>query len=254
MKKYLLILVGFASFLLNASAQNVLLAQDVAKDSIPEKFGPNLKHYTHFYLGYGFVVGPSENKGSQVKYPASHEWVIGLRYKYKVGEVYALGLDLTLTPQVFHLKQKEGKTLPTTTLYEYEKLKFNNLGLTFYNRFNWDKRGNYMGNFVDLGVYGNWLASAAHVYADEEIFGVGGPLSGVKNVKVRESGLEYVADFNYGALVRVGFNRYVFYGTYRISDLFDSGHSVFDPETGKNLWGFPELPRFTIGFQLSLHK
>src|SRR5688572_29727495 len=120
MKKYLLVLAAFAGLLFNASAQNVLLAQDVAKDSIQEKFGPNLKHYTHFYLGYGFVVGPSENQGSQVKYPSSHEWVIGLRYKYKVGEVYALGLDLALTPQVFHLKQQKKKTLPTTIQYENE--------------------------------------------------------------------------------------------------------------------------------------
>lgn len=253
MKKYLLVLAAFAGLLFNASAQNVLLAQDVAKDSIPEKFGPNLKHYTHFYLGYGFVVGPSENKGSQVKYPSSHEWVIGLRYKYKVGEVYALGFDLAFTPQVFHLKQQESKILPTPTLYEYEKLKFNNLGLAFYNRFNWDKRGNYVGNFVDLGVYGNWLAGAAHVYGDNEIFGLTSPFSGVKSVKVRESGLKYVADFNYGALVRLGFNRYVFYGSYRISDLFDSGYSVLTPD-GSNYFDFPELPRYTIGFQLSMHK
>jgi hypothetical protein len=253
MKKYLLFLGLISCSVIQAAAQNVLLAQDVAKDSIPEKFGPNLKHYTHFYLGYGFVVGPSENKGSQVKYPASHEWVIGLRYKYKVGEVYALGFDLALTPQVFKLKQQEGKTLPATTLYKSEKLKFTNLGLAFYNRFNWDKRGNYMGNFVDLGVYGNWLATQARIYEDDNIYGLVGPLSGVKTVKVRESGLKYVSDFNYGALVRVGFNRYVFYGTYRISDLFDSGYSVLNPD-GSNYFAFPELPRFTLGFQLSLHK
>jgi hypothetical protein len=249
MKKYIFLLCFLATLISKVSAQEVKLAQDVGSDTLKSKFGPNLKHYVHAYVGYGLVAGPSEAKGSQVKYPSSHEWVFGVRYKYKIGEVYGLGLDLALTPQVFALKQQEGKLLPNTVHHDSEKLKFTNIGLGFYNRFNFDKRGNYMGTFLDLGVYGNWMAHSAHVFQDPDSY----PLSGVKNIKVQENDLKYLANFNYGALVRLGFNNYVFYGTYRISDLFDSGYGVFDLN-GKNVFDFPELPRYTIGFQFSLHK
>ena len=252
MKKYLLSFGLLAACFTTAPAQKVLLAQDVTKDTVEVKFGPNKKYFGHMYVGYGFVAGPAENKGSAVDYGSSHEWLFGYRFKYKVGNVYALGFDVTVNPVTYFIKQKTGKTLPNPFLFDEEKFKFTNFGLSVYQRFNWDKRGNYVGNFIDMGAYGNWMPVKVHIFEDDNLFGISGPLSGVKEVKVRETGLKYVEDFNYGVLARVGFNRYVFYGSYRLSDLF-GGYSVAD-ETGKNMYDFAELPRVTVGFQLGLHK
>ena len=251
MKKYLLFISLFVSTVFASQAQQVVLAQDVAKDSVQRNFGPNRRHFTHLFVGYGLVAGASE-AGSEIKYLNSHEWQFGFRYKFKVSNFYALGLEATLNPQTYYLKQTPEKTLPNFIQHDVEKLKFTNAGLGFYNRFNFGKRGNYIGNFLDLGIYGNWMPVKAHIYQDDDLFGLVGSLSGVKNVKVRENGLKYVEDFNYGVLARLGFNRYVFYGSYRLSNLF-GGYAVLDGY-GNNLFGFAELPRLTVGFQLSFHK
>ncbi len=253
MKKYLLFWGLLLGVWVPALAQKVLLAQDVTKDTVKQTFGPNQKYFGHFYTGFGLVAGPSEAKGSAVQNLRSNEFLFGYRYKYKVASFYALGLDLALSFQSFNLKQQAGKTLPNTQLYDKEKLKFTNAGLGLYNRFNFDKRGNYIGKYLDLGVYGNWVPFKTHVYQDDHIFGLIGPLSGVKKVKVRETGLKYVADFNYGALARIGTNQFALYGAYRLSDLFDSGYAQFN-ENGINVFDFAELPRFMIGLQISLHE
>jgi len=250
-KKYLLFFSCFVFYLSPALGQKVVLEQDLTQDSVKKTFGPNLKYFGHFYGGFGLYAGASE-AGSEIDYLKSHEFVMGYRFKYKISGVYALGLDGTATFQSVHLKQEAGKTLPATTLYEEEKLKFTNFGLSFYNRFNWDKRGNYVGNFIDLGVYGNLMPFKSHIYEDDQIFGIVGPLDGVKKVKVRETGLKYVSDTNYGFLMRVGFNRYLIYGTYRISDLFEAGYGGLDIN-GNQKFDFAELPRLSIGFQIGIH-
>ena len=251
MKKLLAFYLLFLGCLTSVSAQKVLLEQNVSEDSVKKTFGPNLKYFGHFYGGFGLIAGPAE-AGSKIRYFISHEFLLGYRFKYKVGKVYALGLDATVTFQSVFLKQEDGKTLPTTAMYDSEKLKFTNIGLGFYNRFNWDKRGNYVGNFIDLGVYGNWMPFKTHVYEDDQIFLLTGPLNAVKEIKVRETGLNYIADFNYGLLSRIGFNRYVLYGTYRLSDLFNTGYWVTGVD-GNNLFDFAELPRISIGFQIGIH-
>jgi hypothetical protein len=251
MKKSIAFLLLFLGCLPSASAQKVLLEQNVSEDTIKQNFGPNLKYFGHFYGGFGMIAGLA-GTGSEIDYLKSHEFVMGYRFKYKLSRFYALGFETGLTLQSVFLKQEAGKTLPTSNLYEKEKLKFTNLGLGIYNRFNWGKRGNYIGNFIDLGVYGNLMPFKAHIYEADQIFGMAGPLDGIKKIKVRETGLKYISDTNYGFLTRIGFNRYVFYGTYRISDLFEKGFSMVDKQ-GNKLYNYAELPRLSLGFQIGIH-
>ena len=250
MKKYILFLGLMVALGVQGFAQKVLLEQNVAADTVKKTFGPNLKYFGHFYGGFGLIAGAAE-AGSEIDHLKSHEFVMGYRYKYKVGKVYALGFDGTVTFQSIFLEQHPGKILPNPVLHDQEKYKFTNVGLSFYNRFTWDKRGNYVGNFIDLGVYGNLMPFKTHIYKDDHLFGIVGPLDGVKEIKVRETGLKYVSDTNYGVLVRLGFNRYVLYGNYRLSDLFDSGYGVGTVDGGIKV--YPELPRLSIGFQIGIH-
>lgn len=223
------------------SGQEVILEQDVWQNTEPQNWGPNLKHFIYPFTGYGFVAGAAETAGSQVKYGASHDWHLGLRYKLKLAELYAVGLDLHVNPQTFYLKQHAGKTLPNSLQHESEKLRITNVGLGFYNRINFRKRGNYLGNFTDLGVFGNWLASSTHI-ARDQVESNGEPAG--EEIIVKSNNLNYLTDFHYGLLARIGFNRFVFYGTYRLSNLFNN-------RQGKN---FAELPKMVIGFELGLHQ
>lgn len=250
MKKVLLLAGVLIGLWGKVNAQKVLLYQDVTSSTEKQTFGPNLKYFGHFYGGFGLVASSSE-KGSEVEYPASHEFLLGYRYKYKIAKFYALGWDLSLQSQTFKLKQHEGKTLPNPILHNEEKYRFTSLSLGIYNRFNFGRRGNHIGNFLDLGVYGSWVPFKTHLYKDDQLFGLIGPLDGVKEVKVRETGLKYVADTNYGVQARLGFNRYVLYGTYRLSDLFEAGYGVGNGNGG--IKTYAELPRLTVGFQIGVH-
>lgn len=241
MKKYFVLSCLLVSCLSFARAQEVLLKQDVKDATQTGNFGPNQKYYLHAFVGYGFIVGAAEEKTSRINYGYSHDWQIGLRFKFKVAEFYALGLDATLNPQTYYLKQKEPKNLPDTNLHGTEKLRLTNVGLGFFNRFNFDKRGDYMGNFLDLGIFGNWLPVSTHIYHDEF---EDTDVPGASQATVKLKNLNYLTNFNYGVTARVGFNRYVFYATHRLSDLFNA-------EQGKD---FAELPRTVIGFELGLHK
>src|SRR5688500_2386900 len=113
MKKYLLFFVLLAGTVTDLLAQRILLEQDVSGDSIMETYGPNRKHFGHFYMGFGFVAGPAEASSSDVDYFKSHEVLFGYRYKYRVSNFYALGFETTFGTQTFEIKQHAGKGLPS---------------------------------------------------------------------------------------------------------------------------------------------
>jgi hypothetical protein len=101
-------------------------------------------------------------------------------------------------------------------------------------RFNYGRRGNIIGKFIDLCAYGDWTFSASNNTKDKRQNG--------NHVKTRITHLNYYNSTNYGVLARIGFNRYVFYGSYRLSNMFKSSAN------------FPELPRITVGLQIGFHK
>lgn len=226
-------------FLVNmAFSQGVVLEQDVNKDSIPPTFGPNLKNYGHTYIGLGWVLGQSDSAGATINMGSSTDFVVGYRYKRKLSNFYAIGFDLNYGVTSFNLKQDSSKILPNGVLHDKEKLNTNQLGLILYNRFNFGKRGNYLGKFIDLGGYGNFTFNVKHIYKDSYV------IANSDNASVRKvvnTGLVYTNPVNYGVQARIGFNRYVFYGSYRLSDLFKSNFI------------YPELPRIIIGFQIGMH-
>jgi len=227
-------LISFA-----CKAQTVMLEQDVIKDTIPDKTGPNLKSFKHFCIGYGFVFGESEGSGATVKSFGSSDFQLGFRYKRRVSNFYALGYEITYRVTAYKLKQDSSKRFPNKILHEKEKFSQNNLGLSLYNRFNFGKRGNYVGNFIDIGAYGDWAFSS--VVQTKDSYGVANAY-GARFIEQTHGNLIFVNPFNYGGLFRLGFNRYVLFATYRLSDLF------------KAKYNYPELPRITAGVQFGLHK
>ena len=120
MKRYLLLLGFLIALHSPVLAQKVLLYQDVTKDTVKQTFGPNLKYFGHFYGGFGLLAGSAE-AGSEIDYLKSHEFMMGYRFKYKLGNFYAIGLDATLTLQSIFLEQEGAKTLPTAMIHDEEK-------------------------------------------------------------------------------------------------------------------------------------
>jgi hypothetical protein len=214
-------------------SQAVLMHQDV-KDNVVGKHGPNLKNFSHFYIGFGLVVGASDSAGSDVIAGKSSNFVLGYRYKLRINNFFAIGCEAAFNSYSFSLKQNAAKITPDTIVHDKEQLNIGNLGLAGYLRFNFGRRGNQVGKFVDVGSYGDWRISGVNFTRDK--------MDNGNVVKTKISRLDYFNRFNYGALARIGFNRYVIYGTYRLSDIFKSDVK------------YPELPRLTIGLQIGIHK
>ena len=218
---------------LGAFSQDILLEQNVKADSVRPKYGPNLSNYLHGYIGLGFPLFTSEAV-SYTKPGSSSAFDFGLRYKRKLTNYLAVGIDMGVVAAAYKVQQKEGKTVPDTIINDKEKFQINSLQGSVYTRINVGRRGNYIGNFLDLGAFGSWNMIKKHKTTNENEEG--------EKVKVITGKLKYVETFGYGLLARIGVSRYAFTATYRLSDIFDSSAAI------------PELPRLIVGVEIGLFK
>ena len=245
MKKLIILSCCLLGLMPVAFGQDVLLEQDVNKDTIPQTHGPNLKHYSQFYIGYGFIAGETGGPGADIKYGASDQGMFGYRYKRRISNFYAIGYELNYNVLSFHLDDAKGKVFPTPTVYDKEKLVLHNLGLGLYNRFNFGRRGNHLGKYLDLGVYGDWSFDSKYIakYEQDSVNALGG-----KQVKMVVKDLDYLNKIHYGVTARFGINRFMLFGSYRLSDIFKEDYQ----QTVTKLDGYAELPRMVFGLQIGL--
>lgn len=229
--RILLLTLIIASFLPSAAAQTVLLDREDI-DSTVSLFGPNRKHFVHLHFGYGLIFGKN-NEGAKTRVPGSYDFKIGLRYKYKISETLALGLEANYGNHTFDFRQEEGKVFADTTLNDEEELIVHYLEPTVYFRINIGERGNSMGRFVDLGAGLPINIGAAHFTSNEL------PTGEIRTVTT--SRLNYVESYFLQAFVRIGFNNLSFYYQYRFTEIFN--------ETVN----YPALPAMTLGLQLGIH-
>jgi hypothetical protein len=235
----------FAAFFLlvltsgSISAQDLVMGQKPGADTIPPTKGPGLKKYTHLFSGTGLVVGPLEGSGASIMNHSSTDFNFGIRHKRKITGLWEAGFDVYYGLTSFKFKQDANKTFPTAVENNREKLNFNHLGLVLFNRIKFMRTGNYIGNFIDLGVYGDGEFMVKHIIINRHPSSTHPLRAGYSRVAARN--LEYTEAFNYGVTARLGFNRYVIFGKYRLSNMFK-------PE-----FEFPEMPRITAGLQIGLH-
>src|ERR1044071_4654952 len=117
----------------------MVLSVDRGKDSIPFDRGPNLKKFSGLIMGGGFVVS-GDKQGARIKYGSAGEYYIGSRTKYKISAVYSLGWETMFRTQIFKLKQNDEKILPDTIKHDVERFDITGIGVSFYNRFNFDPK------------------------------------------------------------------------------------------------------------------
>jgi hypothetical protein len=219
---------------LAGSAQQVLLSRNVLADTIKPRFGQNMRNFVHVYGGLGMMAGNSSAKGADMVYVMSPNLDIGVRYKLKIARYYAIGAEFSYNLYSYKIMQDAGKIFPDTIRHDAERIIFSNLSMGFYNRISLGKTGNYIGKFIDLGVYGDWIHYADHFTRDK--------LENGNIERIHTSGLSWVKHWQYGVYAHFGITRYVLFVKYRLSDLFDDNYN------------YPELPRWTVGLQIGIHK
>ncbi len=234
-KKYLFVFIA----LLFSSA---LFSQEVLINETPDslysvkKWGPNRSNYIHFYVAYGMAAGLPEGNAFDLKYGLSREWRFGLRYKRRICNHYAMGLDLSIASYRYRFAQYSSKQFPDSLLHDKEYLQLPTVGLEYYNRINFGRRGDKIGNYLDFGAYATYTYSASLTYNDK----LTTPFQGASKVKTELSELDYITDTQWGFKARLGNNRYVLWASYRMSDWLKT--------TGNHV----DLPRTTIGLEIGL--
>lgn len=230
--KPLIIAAGLFLLFGSAPAQNIVLEKDPAIDSLVPKRGPNRKHYLHTYMSFGFTTDPGE-AGARSRQGTFGHCQLGLRYKRRLSQTFALGYEFAYDVNDLSQRQESGKLVPDTLQYRRERLIFYNALFSPYLRINFGRRGNQLGKYVDLAAYGTYTVSHVLFQRSE--------LPDGRNIRSRTTGLTYFQRFNYGATVRIGINKIILYGHYRLSDLFYAN------------WNFPEPARLQVGVQFVLN-
>ncbi|HYW95305.1 MAG TPA: hypothetical protein VE870_06950 [Bacteroidales bacterium] len=239
MKKILLLLIILLPTGLVFS-QKVELSKNV-DEQYKDNHGPNMRHYGYFYTGLGIIPEFDKESGSAVKFWGSGEYTIGYRYKLKLLSFYALGFDASFIHTRYnYIIDDLAVTNPDNplTFVNDEKrhaLVNNSITLEVYQRINLGKRGNTLGNYLDVGLSGSWNHTVKEVivkeYADNAYY------AGKSRTVNRK--LDFPEPFSYGVKARIGHNKFVIYGNYRLSDYFRN-----------DTYDIPELPRLRVGVEL----
>lgn len=199
------------------------------------KRGPNQDKYSHLFLSYGFVSG-LDNDSSEVIFGKSGSFSVGYLWKWRLSKWSEIGFDIAYHRSAFHIVQDSSKTMPNNVLHKKEKLVFNSLMTAPFVRFKLVNKIHSNGTFIDLGGFAGWQYDVRHKTLEKQ------PNPGAGKTKTLDTRLDYKRDYTYGLLARVGFNRFVFYGRYRLSELF----------TDKS--GFNDLPILEFGMRLGIHQ
>lgn len=226
--KYLLFIFTFLLFSAPAFMQTPVLSEDVDLNIEKPKFGENRKHYTQFYASLGAILGKSEGDILEVNSWKSSYFDFGFRYKLRLFEYNAVGFQIYYNYYSYRLKYESGVGSPII-VHDKDRIRTNNFGLGIFDRINYGRRGDHLGKYVDIGAYGEISYRRAQYYKQEQTNG---------EVLLAElTKLKAIEKLNYGVFANVGFNKFLIFGKYRLTDMI-SDRNQFD-----------EMPRLVIGLQ-----
>lgn len=217
----------------NVYSQKQIIHQNLKQDTLKINRGPNAKKYSYSYIIVGGVVPDSK----VVDATWCHEFGFGWLKKRKLNNTFSLGYDFSFSYRNYRIKDTTYYALPAGASLIKERLYTRNLQLKPWLRINVGKRGNTLGNFIDIGAFGEWSFARTHYYKFENPKGTPEGVKGEYLLKKHN----WFLPFNYGAMLRIGFNKWSFYGMYRLSDMFKS-----------NIY-FKEMPRITAGVNYAIY-
>ncbi len=230
--KLMLLLVLLLISAGSISAQGPLMNRTVAKDTAMGNRGPNLKKYRHWFVNVGFLIPHSNNH--YLKYGLSNEIGFGFRTKRKIAEHYAIGLDFAYQYRNYNLKKFINYPGVDSLNVTKERFVQRGIQMGLYQRINYGRRGNFLGKYIDLVIWGEVPFWNLHSYRfsspeSQKMFG--------KNGKIVLRNFEWDETFLYGVQLRIGFNKSIIYGNYRFSQMFSTSS------------GLPQLSPIMVGFQ-----
>jgi hypothetical protein len=147
----------------------------------------------------------------------------GIYYKIKASNFYSI------VGQVAYQRPVYSFEVSSPDVY-YEELVLNNGSIALLNRFNFGKRGNFIGYYLALGASADYTLRNKMRSKKDAI-----PGSNFKFYKVQQYNLDYINKLNYNAEVQIGINKWVVFGKYRLTDAINPDKATF------------KLPQTTVG-------
>lgn len=223
--------LSIALLLLKLSfSQTVLMHEKVDSVYKTSDYGINSKYYLNTYMSYGFIFDKSSTNVEKTKFWGTQSIAYGLRFKYKILNHWASGLETELRYSSFNI--------PVDKPLLKKQYRFLDLRMAWYNRINFGMRGAIMGKFLDFGVFGSRILNAERYTKFD-------PNNSEFKHSIRvDHGLNIFNNFNYGLLLRIGLNQWVLFSEYRFSDLLD------EDKWSESL----SFPRWTVGLQFNFHR
>ncbi len=242
MKNLIIIFLIFSVSIISGQTNDTI--KTVNKHKRSHEFGPKNMHYAHAYFNFLFALPPEEGTDADIFFGKSHSVSYGIRYRFKIAGFFALGAGINYTYYAWHFKQYDAKKIPSSTIYDKEKLKINALGADVFIRFMFGKnKKSPVGNYADIGAYGDWDFYDSRQYTN--FVNQTNP-DGYKTNTGINSKLNYLTKINYGPELRLGYGKTVLFAKYRISDLFTPEYKEIISPT--------ELPRLMIGLEIGFHQ
>ncbi|PKP01627.1 MAG: hypothetical protein CVU11_14600 [Bacteroidetes bacterium HGW-Bacteroidetes-6] len=217
-----------------AQSQVVVMDETVTPlDTVRPDLGPNGKRMFNTVMGFHLVIPTEVNDRAPVSLGASNGFRIGYVWKYRLNNVFSLGYMVDFNTFNFRYKQNTIKDFPDTIIHQSQSVGINTLGAAVFFRINFDaKRGNIMGHYLDLGAYADLNISRYYRTKDENDLD--------EIIRTRVSRLSFIEKYQYGVYAAIGLNRFVLYGRYRFSDVFNSPYMSAEP------------PRLNVGIGFSI--
>ncbi len=245
MKNALTIIFLVTCMSFSVKAQKTVLNRNVERqlermnDTV---WGPNASHFICRTFGFGLVSRIQQNDSMAIKPGFSSIWAnVGLKYKKKLNETFALGLEGMLAVQQYKIVQGEKNLLSPELNNDKQLLGLYSAGLGGYLRINFGNRGNRIGRYFDLGGDLHYLYYT-RMFTKNDV----DPTSngGASHEKLTQSKLDYVSKAQYFGYFKFGINKIAFFARYRFSDIFTQSNNIH------NGMILPQLPPLCIGLEI----
>ena len=221
MERYKIVRVTILLVLLSLVHTNIP-AQDLIfqkqPDSVPShpNFGPNRRHFYHPFISSSLALPASATSIMNTAQPFTGQVTLGFRYKLKPARPIAIVSECGISRNFFRISQSAGKSFPDSFIHEYQSIRILGLFGGAFLRFRLGQRGDYLGQYIDLGLTAqasiwNQLVTKDLVKSKDykPYLAERTTVSLLKNIK----------PIAYRASVRIGFDRFSLTTSYRLSRL-----------------------------------
>lgn len=206
-------------------------------DSMPlhPNFGPNRRDFCHAFISTSILLPASGALTFKTNQPFTGQFSVGFRYKIKVARPLGIIAECGIDRSFFRMDQDSSKQFPDTLIHQSQSIHSNGLFGGLFMRIRFGQRGDYLGNYIDLGFTAH--ASIMNQLVTTDVVKSADAIPYLSD-KTTLSGLKNIDPFYYQASVRIGFDRFSLVASYRLSRLL-------------NISTVKDLPDLEFGIEIS---